>query len=198
MKLIRLYAKLAGDLAHAPLAAILKMPNRLALELRRILLSRCHVDLSGDRSPLGFCPQKRGSSRQYPVRLAEETGRCIESARVAFAVAAENEAAHVQRVLSEKVAETSVEIARKLAERPMGLHRVTMVLAAVVAFGALCVSAGYSLMATLAVLACCARQETAAETPRRSPGSGQEALTPRRGAFHARASSASASNPESR
>jgi hypothetical protein len=83
--------------------------------------------------------------RQYPSKLAEETGRCIESARAAFAVAAENEAAHVQRVLSDRVAETSVEIARKLAERPVGLHRVTMVLAAVVVFGALCVSAGYSL-----------------------------------------------------
>jgi hypothetical protein len=83
--------------------------------------------------------------RQYPEKLAQETGRCIESARAAFAVAAEKEAAHVQRVLSEKVAETSVEIARKLAEKPVGLHRVTMVLAAVVAFGALCVSAGYSL-----------------------------------------------------
>ena len=33
----------------------------------------------------------------------------------------------------------------ELAERPVGLHRVTMLLAAVVAFGALCVSAGYSL-----------------------------------------------------
>jgi hypothetical protein len=74
--------------------------------------------------------------RQYPEKLAEETGRCIESARAAFAVAAENEAAQVQRVLSEKVAETSVQIAHKLAERPVGLHRVTMVLAAVVAFGA--------------------------------------------------------------
>jgi hypothetical protein len=83
--------------------------------------------------------------RQYPAQLAEQTGRCIESARAAFAVAAESEAAHVQRVLSEKVAETSVEIARKLAERPVGLHRITAVLAALVAFGALCVNAGYSL-----------------------------------------------------
>jgi hypothetical protein len=83
--------------------------------------------------------------RRYPAQLAEETRECIEKARAAFAVAAESEAAHVQQVLSEKVAETSVEIARKLAERPVGLHRVTMVLAAVVAFGALCVNAGYGL-----------------------------------------------------
>ena len=48
-------------------------------------------------------------------------------------------------MLSERVAETSVQIARKLAERPVGLHRVTAVLAAVVAFGALCVRSGYSL-----------------------------------------------------
>ena len=83
--------------------------------------------------------------RQYPAQLAIETARCIESARAAFAVAAEKEAAQVERVLSQRVAETSVEIARKLAERPVGLHRVTTLLAAVVAFGALCVRSGYSL-----------------------------------------------------
>ena len=60
--------------------------------------------------------------RQYPAQLAEETQRCIEGARAAFAVAAEKETAHVQRVLSERVAETGVAIARKLAERPVGLH----------------------------------------------------------------------------
>ena len=83
--------------------------------------------------------------RQYPEQLAEETRRCIEDARSAFAVAAEKETAHVERVLSERVAATSVEIARKLAAKPVGLHRVTTALAAAVAFGALCVSAGYNL-----------------------------------------------------
>jgi hypothetical protein len=83
--------------------------------------------------------------RQYPAQLAEETRRSIENARNAFAAAADREAAHMQRMLSEKVAETSVKIARKLAEKPVGLHRVTTALAAVVAFGALCVSAGYNL-----------------------------------------------------
>jgi hypothetical protein len=85
--------------------------------------------------------------RQYPAQLAVETARSIESARAAFAVAAEKEAAQVERVLSERVAETSVQIARKLAERPVGLHRMTTLLAAVVAFGALCTAAGYSLAA---------------------------------------------------
>ena len=85
--------------------------------------------------------------RRYPAQLAEHTERCIESARAAFAAAAEREAAQVQRTLSEKVAETSVAIARRLAERPVGLHRVTMLLAAAVAFGALCIGAGYSLAA---------------------------------------------------
>ena len=83
--------------------------------------------------------------RQYPAQLADQTARCLESARAAFAVAAEKEAAQAQRLLSMRVAETSVEIARKLAERPVDLHRVTTLLAAVVAFGALCVSAGYHL-----------------------------------------------------
>lgn len=83
--------------------------------------------------------------RRYPAQLAECTERCIEDARAAFAAAAEREAALAQRTLSEKVAETSVAIARRLADKPVGLHRVTMVLATVVAFGALCVRAGYSL-----------------------------------------------------
>jgi hypothetical protein len=83
--------------------------------------------------------------RRYPAELAEYTERCIEDARAAFAAAAEREAAQVQRTLSEMVAETSVAIARRLAERPVGLHRVTMLLSAVVTFGALCVNAGYSL-----------------------------------------------------
>jgi hypothetical protein len=51
--------------------------------------------------------------RQYPAELAEHTERCIEGARAAFAAAAEREAAQVQRTLSEKVAETSVAIARQ-------------------------------------------------------------------------------------
>ncbi len=83
--------------------------------------------------------------RQYPAELAEQTGRCIENARAAFAVAAEREAARVERLLSERVAQTSVEIARKLAEEPWRPHRITALLAAMVAFGALCVHAGYSL-----------------------------------------------------
>jgi hypothetical protein len=85
--------------------------------------------------------------RRYPAQLAEYTERSIEDARAAFAAAAQREAAQVQRTLSEKVAETSVAIARRLAERPVGLHRVTMLLGAVVVFGALCVTAGYSLAA---------------------------------------------------
>jgi hypothetical protein len=83
--------------------------------------------------------------RQYPAELAEQTGRCIENARAAFAAAAEREAAHLERLLSDKVAQTSVEIARKIAEEPWRPHRITALLAAAVAFGALCVHAGYSL-----------------------------------------------------
>jgi hypothetical protein len=39
-------------------------------------------------------------------------------------------------MLCEKLAETDVIIARKLAEKPTGLHRVTAVLVAMTAFGA--------------------------------------------------------------
>ena len=84
--------------------------------------------------------------RQYSAQLAEHSASCIENARAAVAVAAQNEAAHVERLLAERVADTSAEIARKLAEGPVGLHRVTRLLASSVAFGARCVHAGYGLI----------------------------------------------------
>jgi len=83
--------------------------------------------------------------RQYPAKLAEETARAIGSARVAMAASAQAEGAKAQRLLAERVAETSVAIARKLADRPIGLTPVTLALACVVAFGALCTHAGYRM-----------------------------------------------------
>jgi hypothetical protein len=83
--------------------------------------------------------------RAYPAELARQTQRCIDQARAAFADAAAHEAARAERLLSDRVAETSVHIARKLADRPVRLHPATTVLAAVVAFGALCEHAGYRL-----------------------------------------------------
>ena len=83
--------------------------------------------------------------RAYPAQLAEVTGRVIDNVRAACASAAAQEVALVQQSLSEKVAETSVVLARKLADKPLGIHRFTLALSAVVAFGALCVDAGYAL-----------------------------------------------------
>jgi hypothetical protein len=86
--------------------------------------------------------------RQYPAELARETARAIEAARATMALAATKEAAQAQRLLAERVAETSVAIARRLVDPPLALHRVTLLLAATVAFGALCVHAGYQLAST--------------------------------------------------
>jgi hypothetical protein len=85
--------------------------------------------------------------RAYPSELAAVTERAVENVRAACAAAAAQEVAAVQRALAEKVADTSAALARKLAERPVGVHRVTAALAAVVAFGSLCVHAGYELAA---------------------------------------------------
>src|SRR5271163_105933 len=71
--------------------------------------------------------------RAYPDKLAARTTECIDHACNAFAAAARQEAARAERMLAERVAKTSVEIARNLAERPWRLHRVTALLAAVVA-----------------------------------------------------------------
>ncbi len=86
--------------------------------------------------------------RVYPAQLAEVTERAVENVRAACAAAAHEEVATVQRALAAKVAETSVELAHKLAAKPLGVHRVTAALAAVVAFGTLCVHAGYELSMT--------------------------------------------------
>ena len=86
--------------------------------------------------------------RQYPAQFAEHAARTIDRSRAAFAAAAQKEAAHAQRVLSAQVAETSVAMARRLADRPPGVHYVTLFFAAVVAFGALCVHAGIRLAST--------------------------------------------------
>jgi hypothetical protein len=48
--------------------------------------------------------------RAYPEQLAAKIAQCIESARATFAMAAREEAARAQRLLSESVAQTSVEI----------------------------------------------------------------------------------------
>jgi hypothetical protein len=86
--------------------------------------------------------------RAYPAQFAQRAAETIERARGAFAAAARKEAAEAHRRLSDQVAETSVAIARRLAEKPAGLHRVTNFLAATVAFGALCVHAGFHLAST--------------------------------------------------
>jgi len=83
--------------------------------------------------------------RVYPERLAEVTDRVVEGAREACAAAAAREVASVQRALAQSVAETSARLARGVAERPLAVHWVTTALAAVVAFGAMCVHAGYEL-----------------------------------------------------
>jgi hypothetical protein len=88
----------------------------------------------------------RHASDEYPALLAEHTEGCIEHARAAFAAAGEREAAHTQRTLSEKVGDERRDRA-PLGRKAVGVHRVRMLLAAVVAFGALCLSAGYSLAA---------------------------------------------------
>jgi hypothetical protein len=86
--------------------------------------------------------------RTYPAQFAERAAETIERARGAFAAAARKEAAEAHRRLSHQVAETSAAIAGRLAEKPVGFHRVTNLLAATVAFGALCVHAGYDLAST--------------------------------------------------
>ena len=75
----------------------------------------------------------------------EHTSSCIDDARATYASASQVEAVHVERLLADRVAETGVEVTCSLAERPMGLHRVTMLFASVVPFGTMRVYAGCNL-----------------------------------------------------
>ena len=83
--------------------------------------------------------------RDYPSQIRDEVRNTIEQARRAFAAAAEVEAAKAQTALAQQVAETSVAIAKTLSERPVGVHRITAMFAAAVAFGAFCMTAGFKL-----------------------------------------------------
>jgi hypothetical protein len=83
--------------------------------------------------------------RRYPEQLREVTRTTLEETRRAYATAAAQEAARAQRVLSERVVEASREMAKRLAEQPFSWTMATLAMAAVVAFGALCVAAGYTL-----------------------------------------------------
>jgi hypothetical protein len=91
--------------------------------------------------------------RQYPAQFAEQAAQTIERARAAITVAAQNEAARVQRPLSAQAAETRVAVARRLADRSVPVHHGGFLLAAAVGFGALCVHAGYHLASTEGAIA---------------------------------------------
>jgi hypothetical protein len=83
--------------------------------------------------------------RRYPEQLAAETSKAIEGARQAFAAAAAAEAAKASAVLSKQVARSSVALATKMAGRSIALPWVAAAGAALVAFGAICLSAGATL-----------------------------------------------------
>jgi hypothetical protein len=83
-----------------------------------------------------------GLFRTYPDRLAEATRTALEHARVHFAAAAEAEFARAERRLAERVAATSVALARTLAAPASPVPRIATTLALLIAFGALCTSAG--------------------------------------------------------
>jgi hypothetical protein len=85
--------------------------------------------------------------REYPAQLARLTERTVENVRTACGAAAHEQVAQVQRMLADKVADTSAMLARKLVDKPFAIHQLTAALAAVVAFGSLCVHAGYELAA---------------------------------------------------
>jgi hypothetical protein len=85
--------------------------------------------------------------RAYPEKLAAVTEHAVDNVRQACAAAAAQEVAAVQLALAQQVADTSVELARQMADRPMDVHRIGAACAAMVAFGGLCVHAGYELAA---------------------------------------------------
>lgn len=85
--------------------------------------------------------------REYPKQIAAEATKAIEGTRQAFAEAAALESAKAQQVLAKQVAQTSLEIAHKLADRDKGLgpSQVAWLVAGLVVFGALCMNVGYAL-----------------------------------------------------
>lgn len=85
--------------------------------------------------------------RSYPETLAHATRAALDDARTAFAEAADHEFARAERRLAERVASTSLKLARTLAARDPAWLGPLLTLAFVIAFGALCTTAG-ALLAT--------------------------------------------------
>jgi hypothetical protein len=89
--------------------------------------------------------------RLYPAQIASQmrtvTEQAMDRARATVAAMAAEESAHAHRTLADMVARTSTDLACKLADKPIGLHRFSLALACVVGFGALCVRLGYDLAA---------------------------------------------------
>ena len=75
--------------------------------------------------------------REYPEKVAEATERAAQRVRAPYSATAQEHLA----------AAASGELARRLAETPAGLHRVSAGIAAAVAYGSLCTFAGYELAA---------------------------------------------------
>jgi hypothetical protein len=86
--------------------------------------------------------------RAYPAQVAEAAGRTMENVRAVCEAAAQAHVATMRRVVAEEVPDTSAALERKVADRPITIHQVTIALATVVAFGSLCVHAGYELAAS--------------------------------------------------
>jgi hypothetical protein len=82
--------------------------------------------------------------REYPARIADEARRTLAEVKEAFAGAAAAEAKRAHRNLAEAVAAAAVKIAAKRTEVAR-IQGFVAALAAMVAFGALCLSLGYAL-----------------------------------------------------
>lgn len=89
--------------------------------------------------------QYNGLFAEYPAKIASEAARVVGEVRQTMAATAKSELATVQRSLVQHVADASLELGRKRLGQTMALHQVGTVLALVVTFGSICLTAGYAL-----------------------------------------------------
>jgi hypothetical protein len=94
-----------------------------------------------------------GLFRAYPAQLAAATADVLQGVRLASVAVAEQEVAHAHRALAVRLSGESVRLARELAARPVSVPAISLGLALLVAFGVLCMRAGYGLGARGGALA---------------------------------------------
>ena len=87
--------------------------------------------------------QYSGLFAEYPAKISAEAARIMSEVRATIGAIAKAEVAACERALARHVADASLELARKRDGRRIRVHEMTLAASYLVAFGSICLTAGY-------------------------------------------------------